>query len=183
MCEYIKGGRRGVKNRCMFRVFLGGVGHIQHEQITSRDQKRPDLAIDPVDLAILILELAAHVDGHVPQVADHRVDLSHVVLHLVFSRVVRYLAYVTARHNHAVVHHALGLVVDDLTVVVALPRALVLLEARAPKFLVIFFFSLFFGYGTLFFVFKYITHIQPYFFFIYYHPFGGLRALQLVVPH
>lgn len=95
----------------------------------------PDLAIDPVDLAILILELAAHVDGHVPEIADHRVDLAHVILHLVFARVVRDLADVAAGDTAqavALVHHPLGLVVDDFAVVVALPRALVLLEARAP---------------------------------------------------
>lgn len=100
-----------------------------------REREMPDLAIDPVDLAILILELAAHVDGHVPEIADHRVDLAHVLLHLVFARVIRYLADVAALGPEAValVHHPLGLVVHDLAVVVALPRALVLLEARAPK--------------------------------------------------
>lgn len=100
-----------------------------------REREMPDLAIDPVDLAILILELAAHVDGHVPEIADHRVDLAHVLLHLVLARVVRYLADVAALGPEAValVHHPLGLVVHHLAVVVALPRALVLLEVRAPK--------------------------------------------------
>lgn len=100
-----------------------------------REREMPDLAIDPVDLAILILELAAHVDGHVPEIADHRVDLAHVLLHLVFARVVRDLADVAAlwTESVALVHHSLGLIVHDLAVVVALPRALVLLEARAPK--------------------------------------------------
>lgn len=100
-----------------------------------REREMPDLAIDPVDLAILILELAAHVDGHVPEIADHRVDLAHVLLHLVLARVVRYLADVAALRPEAValVHHSLGLVVHDFAVVVALPRTLVLLEARAPK--------------------------------------------------
>lgn len=91
------------------------------------------LAIDPVDLPVLILELAAHVDRHVPQVADHRVHLAHVLLHLPLARVVRDLGDVAALGPDAVavVHHPLGLVVDDLAVVVALPRALVLLKAGA----------------------------------------------------
>lgn len=91
------------------------------------------LAIDPIDLPVLILELAAHVDRHVPQVADHRVHLAHVLLHLPLARVVRDLGDVAALGPDAVavVHHPLGLVVDDLAVVVALPRALVLLKAGA----------------------------------------------------
>lgn len=89
------------------------------------------LAVDPVDLPILILELAAHVDRHIPQVADHRVHLAHVILHLPLARIVCDLGDVTGLRPEtvAVVHHPLRLVVHDLAVVVALPRALVLLEA------------------------------------------------------
>lgn len=91
------------------------------------------LAIDPVDLPILILELAAHVDRHVPQIADHRVHLAHVLLHLRLARVVRDSGDVAALRPEtiAIVHHPLRLVVHDLAVVVALPRAFVLLEAGA----------------------------------------------------
>lgn len=91
------------------------------------------LAIDPVDLPVLILELAAHVDRHVPQIADHRVHLAHVLLHLRLARVVRDLGDVAALRPEsvAVVHYPLRLVVHDLAVVIALPRALVLLEAGA----------------------------------------------------
>lgn len=91
------------------------------------------LAVDPVDLPVLILQLAAHVDRHVPQVADHRVHLAHVLLHLRLARVVRDLGDVAALRTEtvAVVHHPLRLIVHDLAVVVALPRALVLLEAGA----------------------------------------------------
>lgn len=97
-------------------------------------QPRTHLAIDPVDLPILVLELAAHVDRHVPQVADHRVHLAHVLLHLGLARVVCDLGDVAALWPDpvAVVHHPLRLVVHDLAVVVALPRAFVLLEAGAP---------------------------------------------------
>lgn len=92
------------------------------------------LAIDPVDLAILILELTAHVDGHVPQVTDHRVHLAHVLLHLGLARVVCDLGDVAALRAEpvTVVHHPLRLVVHNLAVVVALPRTLVLLEAGTP---------------------------------------------------
>lgn len=92
------------------------------------------LAIDPVDLAVLVLQLAAHVDRHVPEVADHRVHLAHVLLHLGLARVVRDLRDVATLRTEAVaiVHHSLRLVVHDLAVVVALPRAFILLEAGAP---------------------------------------------------
>lgn len=91
------------------------------------------LAIDPVDLPILILELAAHVDRHVPQIADHRVHLAHVLLHLALARVVCDPGDVTALRPEtvAIIHHPLRLVVHDLAIVVALPRALILLEAGA----------------------------------------------------
>lgn len=91
------------------------------------------LAVDPVDLPVLILKLAAHVDRHVPQIADHRVHLAHVLLHLPLARVVCDLGDVAALwpETVAVVHHPLRLVVHDLTVVVALPRALILLETGA----------------------------------------------------
>jgi len=91
------------------------------------------LAIDPVDLPILILELAAHVNRHVPQIANHRVHLAHILLHLILARVVRDLGDVAALRPEtvAVVHHPLRLIVHNLAVVVALPRALVLLEAGA----------------------------------------------------
>lgn len=95
---------------------------------------RTHFAIDPVDLPVLVLELAAHVDRHVPQVADHRVHLAHVLLHLSLARVVRDLGDVaTLRPDPiAVVHHTLWLVVHHFTVVVALPRALIFLEAGTP---------------------------------------------------
>jgi len=91
------------------------------------------LAIDPVDLPVLVLEFAAHVDRHVPQVTDHRVHLAHVLLHLLLARVVCDLGDVAALRPQTVtvIHHPLRLIVHDLAVVVALPRALVLLEAGA----------------------------------------------------
>lgn len=94
----------------------------------------PHLAIDPVDLPVLILQLAAHVDRHVSQITDHRVHLAHVLLHLRLAGVVRDLGDVAALWPQpvAIVHHSLGLVVHHLTVIVALPCALVLLEAGAP---------------------------------------------------
>lgn len=89
------------------------------------------LAIDPVDLPVLILQFAAHVDRHVPQIADHRVHLAHIILHLVLAGVVCDLGDVTTlgAESVAIVHHPLGLVVNHLTVIVAFPRSLVFLEA------------------------------------------------------
>lgn len=93
----------------------------------------PHLAIDPVDLPILILQLATHIDRHVSQITDHRVHLAHILLHLRFTGIVRDLGDITALRAKpvAIVHHPLGLVVHHLTVVVPFPRAFVLLEAGA----------------------------------------------------
>lgn len=92
------------------------------------------LAIDPVDLPSLILQLATHIDRHVSQIADHRVHLTHVLLHLRFTGIVGDLRDVATLRAQtiAIVHHSLGLVVHHLTVIVALPCALVLFETRAP---------------------------------------------------
>lgn len=91
------------------------------------------LAIDPVDLPILILQLATHIDRHVSQITDHRVHLAHILLHLRLTGIVRDLGDITALRAEpvAIVHHPLGLVVHHLTVVVSFPRPFVLLEARA----------------------------------------------------
>ena len=48
------------------------------------------LLVNPVDLSVLSLDLVAHVDGHVAQVADHVRHFAHVALHLVLASVVRY---------------------------------------------------------------------------------------------
>lgn len=66
--------------------------------IRNRVPHRPDitedglsyLPVDAVDLSVLVLELGAHINRHVAQVADHGVHLAHVVLHLILARVVRY---------------------------------------------------------------------------------------------
>ena len=47
-----------------------------------------NLVVDPVQLLVLPLDLAAHVLGHVLQVAQHGTDGLHVVLHLVLTSVV-----------------------------------------------------------------------------------------------
>ncbi|CAD0203873.1 unnamed protein product [Chrysodeixis includens] len=88
------------------------------------------LAVDAVDLAVLVLQLGAHVERHVAQVTDHRVHLAHVLFHLVFTGVVCYPSYVAGLWSYAValIHHPLRLVVDHLAVVVALPRTVVFLE-------------------------------------------------------
>lgn len=57
---------------------------------------RAYLAVDAVDLAVLVLELRSHVESHVAQVSDHGIHLPHIVFHLVFARVVRYPGSETA---------------------------------------------------------------------------------------
>lgn len=52
---------------------------------------------DPVDLAVLGVDLVAHVQGHVTQVADDAAHLLQVLVHLVFPGVVRYPADRTTR--------------------------------------------------------------------------------------
>lgn len=50
----------------------------------------PYLAHDPVDLAILGVNLVAHVQGHVAQVTDYAAHLLQVLVHLIFPGVVCY---------------------------------------------------------------------------------------------
>ena len=92
------------------------------------------LVIDTLDLSVLILQLRAHIDGHVTQIPDHGINLSHILLHLLLASVVSYTSDVSSLRSQsvAVVHHSLRLVVHHLPVVVALPCALVLLKRRAP---------------------------------------------------
>lgn len=122
------GVRSGRECSFLLEQLMGSlVGHLYPRLV------RFALAIDPVDLPILVLELAPHVKSHIPQIANHCVHLAHVVLHLRLARVVRDLSDVAALRPKtiAVVHHPLRLVVHDLAVVVALPRTLVLLETGA----------------------------------------------------
>lgn len=46
------------------------------------------LLVYSVDLSILRLNLASHVDGHIAQIADHCRHLTHIILHLFLSIVV-----------------------------------------------------------------------------------------------
>lgn len=120
---------------CIF-MKRGRIGIDQSNLVTFSKLKPdsfPHLAIDPVDLPILILQLATHIDRHVSQITDHRVHLAHILLHLRLTGVVRDLGDITALRAEpvAIVHHPLRLVVHHLTVVVSFPRPFVLLEARA----------------------------------------------------
>lgn len=60
-----------------------------------RVQKGRYLAVDAVDLTVLVLELGAHVECHIAQVADHSVHLAHVLFHLVLACIIRYPLYET----------------------------------------------------------------------------------------
>ena len=46
------------------------------------------LQVYPVELLVLVLHLRAHVRRHVPQVADHRAHLLHVLFHLLLPVVI-----------------------------------------------------------------------------------------------
>lgn len=50
----------------------------------------PYLLHDPVDLAVLCVNLVAHVQGHVTEVSNHATDLLQVFIHLAFPGVVCY---------------------------------------------------------------------------------------------
>lgn len=98
---------------------------------SSTGESSPHLAINPVDLPILILQFAAHVDRHVSQITDHCVHLTHILFHLSFTGIVCNLGDVAALRTKsiAIVHHPLRLVVNYLAVIVSLPRAFIFLEA------------------------------------------------------
>ena len=48
--------------------------------------------VDAVQLSVLRVYLVAHVRGHVLQIGDHPAHRVHVLLHFIFTRVVRYSA-------------------------------------------------------------------------------------------
>lgn len=50
----------------------------------------PYLLHDPVDLAVLGVDLVAHVQGHVAQVTDDATHLLQVLVHLIFPGIVCY---------------------------------------------------------------------------------------------
>lgn len=52
----------------------------------------PYLIHDPVDLAILGVNLVTHIESHVAQVADDAPHLLQVLVHLIFPSVIRYPA-------------------------------------------------------------------------------------------
>lgn len=92
------------------------------------------LAINSVNLPVLILQFAAHIDSHVPEIANHGVDLSHVILHLALSSVAGNSGDVSALwpDTVTVIHHSLGLIIHDLAVVVTFPRSFIFLKTRTP---------------------------------------------------
>lgn len=61
----------------------------ERKKPTSGAKQDTYLAIDSVDLSVLVLQLGAHIERHVSQITDHRVHLAHVLLHLIFPGVVR----------------------------------------------------------------------------------------------
>lgn len=86
------------------------------------------LEVDAIDLPVLVLQLGAHINRHVAQITNHRVHLAHIILHLHLAIVVRDAPNVTTRHTSVVHHHTLRLIIDDLSIVVALPRAFIFLK-------------------------------------------------------
>jgi len=49
--------------------------------------------VDTIKLAILILQFTTHIISHIPQVANHRTDLLHVLFHLILTRVISNLGH------------------------------------------------------------------------------------------
>lgn len=50
------------------------------------------LAVDALNLAVLVLEFGSHVERHVTKVTDHSVHLTHVFFHLIFASIICYPA-------------------------------------------------------------------------------------------
>jgi hypothetical protein len=48
------------------------------------------LAVNPINLCILILKFWTHVESHISQVSNHCVNLTHIFFHLVFTSIVGY---------------------------------------------------------------------------------------------
>lgn len=48
------------------------------------------LAVDAVDLAVLVLQFGAHVERHVAKITDHSIHLSHVLFHFILASVICY---------------------------------------------------------------------------------------------
>lgn len=91
------------------------------EGLLKKQKKRfTYLSVDPVDLPILILQLWAHVQGHIPQVSDHGVHLAHVLLHLVLTRVICYPA------------GDQDICVNEAILLPCLPQSLLLLLSPSP---------------------------------------------------
>lgn len=73
-------------------------GKIKHKMQKKKNWKhanrivarQTNLAIDSIDLSVLVLQLRSHINGHVSQIANHCVHLSHVVLHFFFTRIICY---------------------------------------------------------------------------------------------
>lgn len=55
---------------------------------------------DPVDLAVLGVDLVAHVQGHVAQVSDDAAHLLQILVHLIFPGVVCYPEQTQAQSSH-----------------------------------------------------------------------------------
>lgn len=55
---------------------------------------------DPVDLAILCIDLIAHIQGHVTEVPDDAAHLLQVFIHFIFSGIICYPADEAATDGH-----------------------------------------------------------------------------------
>lgn len=54
---------------------------------------------DPVDLAILCIDLIAHIQGHVTEVSDDAAHLLQVFIHFIFSGIICYPVNETANFS------------------------------------------------------------------------------------
>lgn len=76
---------------------------------------------------VLILDLGAHVDGHVPQVADHAAHLAEILVHLVLARIVRDAIDEALRGHALITDDSSRSVRVQLAVLARLPRLVVVL--------------------------------------------------------
>ena len=88
---------------------------------------RLGLGLHAADQLILCLDLVAHVDGHVPQIADHAAHLDQVLVHLVLARVISYAVNEALALRARVADDAARAVGVQLAVLVLLPGLVILL--------------------------------------------------------
>lgn len=86
-----------------------------------------DLILDATDQLVLILDLVAHIDGHIPQIANHAAHLHQILVHLVLAGIVGDAVDEALVGRSVVADDATRAVRIQLAVFALLPRLVVVL--------------------------------------------------------